>query len=287
MTALRRAFPITVLGAGTMGHGIAHLAALAGYETRLFDASADAVASGIERVRGNLGKGVERGKVESAAADAALERLHGFDDFEAAVSGAGLVIEAVPERLDLKRELVARSFAAAGPALVFASNTSSLSLTAIASAAPHPEQVIGMHFFNPPHIMRLIEIVRAEQTSEATLATARAVGEAMGRELIVVSDSAGFATSRLGLILGLEAMRMLEQGVAGAEEIDKAMELGYRHPMGPLKLTDLVGLDVRLAIAEHLFAEVGPQFRPPQILRRLVRAGRLGKKAGHGFYRWD
>jgi 3-hydroxybutyryl-CoA dehydrogenase len=278
---------IAVIGAGTMGHGIAHLAALHGFETRLFDTATEAVERGLDRIKGNLQKGVDRGKVTSEAAAEALTRLTGSADFAEATAGVQLVIEAVPERLELKQQLALDSFAGAGSDVVFASNTSSLSLTAIASAAPRPEQVVGMHFFNPPHIMKLIEIVRAEQTSAQTLSRVVAVADALGREHIVVSDSAGFATSRLGLILGLEAMRMLEQGVASASEIDKAMELGYRHPMGPLKLTDLVGLDVRLAIAEHLFAEVGPQFRPPQILRRLVRAGKLGKKSGQGFYSWD
>ncbi len=166
------------------------------------------------------------------------------------------------------------------------SNTSSLSVTQIAAAAAAPERVIGMHFFNPVHIVRLLELVTAVQTSERTVAIARAFGERTGRELILVRDSPGFATSRLGLVIGLEAIRMLEAGVASAEDIDRAMELGYRHPMGPLKLTDLVGLDTRLKIAEHLHAEIGEQFRPPPLLRQMVRAGKLGKKTGEGFYRW-
>jgi 3-hydroxybutyryl-CoA dehydrogenase len=169
---------------------------------------------------------------------------------------------------------------------ILATNTSSLSVTELASAAPHPDRVVGMHFFNPPHILTLLELVRAWQTSEETVAAVHAAGERMERDMIIVHDSPGFATSRLGLILGLEAMRMVQAGVATVEDIDAAMTLGYRHPMGPLKLTDHVGLDVRLAIAEHLHREIGEQFRPPQILRQLVRAGKLGKKTGEGFYDW-
>ena len=278
---------ITVLGAGTMGHGIAQIAAMSGYETRLFDVAAPAIEAGLRRVEANLAKGVERGKVSAETQAEALGRLRGEAVFEEAVAGADLVVEAAPERLELKRSLVERSFAAAGDGLIFGTNTSSLSVTAIAAAAPSPSQVVGMHFFNPVHIMTLLELVRAEQTSNETIATAVAVGERMSRELVVVNDSAGFATSRLGLILGLEAIRMVEQGVASAQDIDKAMVLGYRHPMGPLKLTDLVGLDVRLAIAEYLHQEIGEQFRPPQLLRRMVRAGKLGKKSGQGFYSWE
>jgi 3-hydroxybutyryl-CoA dehydrogenase len=178
--------------------------------------------------------------------------------------------------------------AAAPPGAILASNTSSLSVTEIAKAASRPERVVGMHFFNPPYVLTLLEIVRAASTSDQTVERVRAIGARMGRDMIVVADSPGFATSRLGVVLGLEAMRMLEQGVASAEDIDRAMKLGYRHPMGPLELSDLVGLDVRLHIAEHLHAELGgEQYRPPEILRRLVREGKLGKKTGEGFRRWE
>ncbi len=278
---------IAVLGAGTMGHGIAQIAAAAGFATRLFDVDEAALERGRAKIRDNLDKGVAKGKVSVETRDRTLAGLSGSTRLEDAVGDADLVIEAVPERLDLKRELVVRSFAAAPPHMAFATNTSSLSVTEIAAAAPRPDAVVGMHFFNPPHIVKLLEIVRAETTSPATLETARQVGIALERELIVVQDSPGFASSRLGLVLGLEAMRMLEQGVASAEDIDRAMELGYKHPMGPLRLTDLVGLDVRLAIAEYLHRELGSDaFHPPQILRRLVRAGKLGKKSGEGFYRY-
>jgi 3-hydroxybutyryl-CoA dehydrogenase len=207
-------------------------------------------------------------------------------DLDAACRGIDLVIEAVPENLELKAEILSRVADSAPPHALIGSNTSSLSLTAIAARSGRPAHTIGLHFFNPVHIMKLLEIVVAEQTSDETLAAAKSFAEKLGKTAIVVKDSPGFATSRLGLVIGLEAMRMLESGVASAADIDRAMELGYGHPMGPLKLTDLVGLDVRLAIADHLHREVGEQFRAPPILRRLVRAGKLGKKSGAGFYDW-
>lgn len=279
---------VAVLGAGTMGHGIAQVAAAAGFATRLFDVRADAVTAGLAKVKANLDKGVSLGKVTAEVRDAALARLAGSSSLGEAVAGADLVIEAVPEDLELKRRLFAEVAAAAPGHVILGTNTSSLCVTQIAAAAPRPGRVLGTHFFNPPHLVTLLELVRAEQTEPEVLEAVRAAGVRMGREIIVVTDSPGFASSRLGLALGLEAMRMLEQGVASAEEIDKAMKLGYKHPMGPLELTDLVGLDVRLSIAEYLHKELGgEQFRPPQILRRLVRAGKLGKKSGQGFYRWD
>jgi len=270
-----------------MGHGIAQVAATSGFDVRLYDLESAFVERGMERVRGNLKKGVERGKIEQSAADAALRRLTATTDLAAACEGAGLVVEATPEDLELKRALFRRMADLAGPQAVLASNTSSLGIGDIAEAVPEPGRVIGMHFFNPPYILTLLEIVRADVTTDDTLQAARDAGERMGRDVIVVRDSPGFATSRLGLVLGLEAVRMLEAGVASAEDIDRAMELGYRHPMGPLKLTDHVGLDVRLAIAEHLHREIGEQFRPPELLRRMVAEGKLGKKSGRGFYRWD
>jgi 3-hydroxybutyryl-CoA dehydrogenase len=193
----------------------------------------------------------------------------------------------VPESLELKQRIFARLGLAAPPEALLASNTSSISIGKIAEAAPHPERVVGMHFFNPVHVMPLLEVVRGPLTSDDAVARAVAAGRRMGKEPIVVRDTPGFASSRLGLVLGLEAMRMVEQGVASAEDIDRAMTLGYRHPMGPLRLTDHVGLDVRLAIAEYLHAELGSAaFRPPEILKRMVAEGRLGKKVGRGFYDW-
>jgi len=207
-------------------------------------------------------------------------------DLERAADGVDLVIEAAPEKMDLKVDVLRRVKAIAPPHAILASNTSSLSITEIGQRIEAGARTIGLHFFNPPPVMELLEVVRGLQTDDATLATSLAVGKRLGKTTIVVSDTPGFATSRLGVAIGAEAMRMLEAGVASVADIDRAMELGYRHPMGPLKLTDLVGLDVRLAILEHLHREIGEQFRPPSILRQMVRAGRLGKKTGEGFYRW-
>ena len=278
---------ITVVGAGTMGHGIAQVAAAAGVEVRLHDVSEEAIRRGLDAVRANLDKGVEKGKVTPDQREASLDRLLAATDLEAAAAASDLAIEAVPENLGLKREIFTRFDAALPAHAVLASNTSSLSIASIAEATSRPERVVGMHFFNPVHLMALPEAVRGTQTTEETVEAAVGFGRRLGKEPIVVADSPGFASSRLGLVLGLEAMRMVEQGVASPEDIDKAMTLGYRHPMGPLRLTDLVGLDVRLAIAEHLHRELGSEtFRPPEILRRLVAEGRLGRKSGRGFYDW-
>ena len=273
-----------VLGAGTMGHGIAQAFALSGIETRLFDLDAAALERGLAAVAANLAQGVEKQKVAPAARDQALARLSGSRELEAAIAGAGAVVEAVPERLELKRQIFARLDAALGEGVLLASNTSSLSISAIASACRRPARVVGMHFFNPVHAMKLVEIVRGRATSAEAARCALDLARRMGKEPIDVQDSPGFASSRLGLVIGLEAMRMLEAGVASAEDIDKAMTLGYGFPMGPLKLTDLVGLDVRLAIAEHLARELGPRFEPPALLRDKVARGELGKKSGRGFY---
>ena len=278
---------ITVLGAGTMGHGIAQVAAQSGFRTVLYDLEDLLVERGLERIDRNLAKGVDRGKLSAEQREEARGLLSGSADLAAAVAEAELVIEAAPERMDLKKKLFAE-ISSHAPEAILATNTSSLSVSEMAGAAARPENVLGTHFFNPPYVLKLLEIVVGEKTSEETLAAVREVGARMGREMITVKDSPGFATSRLGLALGLEAIRMLEEGVASAEDIDRAMELGYRHPMGPLKLTDLVGLDVRLHIAEYLHRKLGSDcFRPPAILREHVKAGRLGKKSGQGFYRWD
>lgn len=276
-----------VLGSGTMGHGIAQVLAQCGIETRLYDVAQDLAERGVARVRENLDKGVEKGKVEPAARDAALARLSATADFERAVDGVHAVVEAVPEKLDLKRDLFARLSRRLGPDVLLATNTSSLSIAGIAEAAEHPERVTGMHFFNPVHIMKLVEVVRTERSSDAAVATSVGLALRMGKDPITVTDSPGFASSRLGLVIGLEAMRMVEAGVASAEDIDKAMTLGYGFPMGPLRLTDLVGLDVRLSIAEYLEREVGERFAPPAILREKVARGELGKKSGRGFYDWS
>jgi len=279
---------ITVIGAGTMGHGIAGQAALSGCDVVLNDMDDTRTGAGLAAIRKSYAQGVAKGKVAPEAAAAAEGRLRTSTDLEAAVAGADLVIEAVPELLELKRAIFARCHHAAPPHALLATNTSSLPVTEIAAATGRPAQVVGMHFFNPVAVMPLLELVRGELTSDATVEAVRALGERLGKQTILVVDSPGFATSRLGIALGNEAMRMFEEGVASAEDIDKAMTLGYRHPIGPLALTDLVGLDVRLAITEHLFRELGTDtFRPPRILKRLVRAGRLGRKSGWGFYRYD
>jgi 3-hydroxybutyryl-CoA dehydrogenase len=270
-----------------MGHGIAQIAALAGYATRLTDANAKMLPTALKRVHANLAGGVSRGKIAQEAAGAALERLDTVDTPTEAVQEADLVIEAIVEDLDIKQQLFHLISTNAPDTAVLASNTSSLSIAAIASATFKPERVVGMHFFNPVHIMKLLEVVRHEGTDDATVDTAVEVGIAMGKEPIVVRDRPGFASSRLGLAIGLEAMRMVEEEVALPEAIDKAMKLGYGHPMGPLELSDLVGLDVRLSIAEYLHRELeAPHFEPPQILRDMVERGDLGKKSGKGFYEW-
>ncbi len=278
---------VAVVGAGTMGHGIAQVAAAAGYRVTLIDATRDLAEAGIARVAVNLDGAIARGKLEPAQKDVILERIAVADDIARGAAGAQLVIEAVPEKMELKAAILRTLDQSVDAAAILASNTSSLSITALQRATVQPGRVIGLHFFNPVHINRLVEVVRGEDTQTAVVEASLAFVRAAGKEPVVVRDAPGFATSRLGVLLGLEAMRMLEQGVASAEDIDKAMELGYRHPMGPLRLTDLVGLDVRLDIARYLHAELASDaFKPPAILERMVAEGRLGRKTGHGFYTW-
>lgn len=278
---------VAVLGAGTMGHGIAHISAQAGFRTALYDSDPAALARGMSGIESNLKKGIARHKITAEAADATLARLHAENKLGAAVAKADLVIEAITEVMSAKRQLFSEVDGAAPPQAILATNTSCLSVTEIAAGTANPSRMIGLHFFNPPHILKLLEIVRAEQTAEDTLAGAQDYAEATGRTPIVVNDSPGFASSRLGVVLGLEAVRMLQESVASAEDIDRAMKLGYGHAMGPLRLTDLVGLDVRLAIADTLHRELGgDRFIVPPLMRRMVRAGKLGKKSGEGFYRW-
>jgi len=276
-----------VLGAGTMGHGIAQVTAACGCEVVLRDIDAGAVDRGLKSIQRNLDKGVQLGKVTEADRDATLQRIRTTTDL-ADIRDSDLVIEAAPEILELKQGLLRETEGVVESHCIFATNTSSLSISEIASASARPAKVVGMHFFNPVHIMRLIEIVIGDETDDDTTAAARELAQRMKKEPIVVRDVPGFASSRLGVTLGLEAMRMVEQGVASARDIDTAMELGYNHPVGPLKLTDLVGLDVRLNIAEYLHVKLRSEnFRPPEILRRLVSEGKLGKKSGEGFYKWN
>lgn len=277
---------IAVIGAGTMGHGIAQVAAAAGSDVLLIDTTLELVERGLQRIRENLDEGIKRGKVTDAERDQILGRIDTATETNAAAD-RDLIVEAVPERMDLKRAVLGAAEAACGKRCVIASNTSSLSITAMQRELEHPARVIGLHFFNPVHINKLVEIVRGDLTDEDTLAAATDFVRRIGKEPVIVKDAPGFATSRLGVLLGLEAMRMLEEGVASAEDIDKALELGYRHPMGPLRLTDLVGLDVRLDIAKYLHEKLGSEaFRPPRILEQMVADGKLGKKSGEGFYKW-
>ena len=277
-----------VLGSGTMGHGIAQVLAQSGIEVLLYDIAEEPLAAALGRITKNLEKGVEKGKVEVADKDAALARLSTTTDLDGLCAASlDVVIEAVPEKIELKRELFAKLGDAFGPEVLLATNTSSLPITEIARAAASPERVTGMHFFNPVHIMKLVEVVETKESSEEAVTLSLELARRMRKEPIRVSDAPGFASSRLGLVIGLEAIRMLESGVASAEDIDKAMTLGYGFPMGPLKLTDLVGLDVRLSIAEYLATELGEHFRPPALLREMVSEGKLGKKAGRGFYDWS
>ena len=278
---------IAVLGAGTMGHGIAQVAAAAGYAVIMRDLNTEALARGVQSIERNLAKAIRLGKISDDVRDQTLQRIHGATRLEE-IRDVDLVIEAAPENLELKQNLLREAEAMVGHECIFATNTSSLSIGEIATASTRPEKVVGLHFFNPVHLMRLVEIVVGERTSTATTATVREVATRLKKEPIIVRDVPGFASSRLGITLGLEAMRMLEQGVASARDIDTAMELGYNHPMGPLRLTDLVGLDVRLSIAEYLHRKLGSEtFRPPEILRRMVSEGKLGKKSGEGFYKWN
>lgn len=279
---------IAVIGAGTMGHGIAQVSAEAGYRTVLNDVSEAALTQALEKIHWSLDKRVEKSKITEDDRASALQNLSTEPDLEQAVAGADLVVEAIVENLEIKHELFQRIEGVVSDTAVLSSNTSSLPIAQIAAPLRLPGRVIGMHFFNPVPIMKLLEVVVHPGTTDEVRNRVLEVGQRMHKDPIVVNDSPGFASSRLGVVLALEAMRMVEQGVASAADIDKAMELGYRHPMGPLRVTDLVGLDVRLAIAETLFRELGGEtYRPPDILRRKVEAGELGKKTGRGFHVWD
>ena len=278
---------IGIVGAGTMGHGIAQVSAAAGYTVRLYDANADGLAAGLAKVDANLTKGIARGKVTEEQRTTALGNLSGVSSLAALADGADLLIEAIPEKLELKAALFGELQAVAPAHAIFATNTSSLSVAGIAAGLADPGRVVGAHFFNPVHIMQLLELINAEHTRSDVLEAMKAYGERIGKTVITVKDAPGFATSRLGVALGMEAIRMVEQGVASPEDIDTAMVLGYRHPVGPLKLTDMVGLDVRMHIGEYLSRELGnAAFEPPALMREMVERGDLGKKSGQGFYRW-
>lgn len=277
---------IGVIGAGTMGSGIVQLAAQNGYEVVMRDIEADIVAGGLERIEENLAEAEEREIIEDA--DATFERVTGTTDLGEVTDVATFIVEAAPEDQNLKQSIFEELDAQTDPDVVLGSNTSSISITEIAAATDHPERIIGTHFFNPPVKMELLELITGHHTSDETLERAESLGADLGRNAIVVNDFPGFATSRLGLVLGMEAARMVQEGVASAEDIDTAMELGYNHPMGPLKLGDYNGWDVRVEVGEYLAEELGSDvYRPPQIVKQMVRAGDYGVKTGQGFYDWD
>jgi len=283
-----RAFTrVAVLGAGTMGHGIAQVCAMAGWGVKLYDIDVVSVEMGMQQIRKNLDEGVKLGKVAAAVRETTLATLSTTTDLDEALDEAGLVIEVVPERLETKKEVFFRVEEKVADDTILATATSSISIDAIGSVLDHPERFLGLHFFNPVFVTELVEVVVGGGTSQESLDVAARFVRRLDKEPVVVRDTPGFASSRLGVALGLEAMRMLEGGVAGVEAIDRVMELGYRHPVGPLKLTDLVGLDTRLGAAEYLFDELGSEvYRPPEILKRLVAEGKTGRKSGVGFYDW-
>ncbi|MEO8190700.1 MAG: 3-hydroxyacyl-CoA dehydrogenase family protein [Acidobacteriota bacterium] len=277
---------VLVVGGGTMGRGIAGLCALAGFETLVYEADTVARERVLPSIRGSWERAVASGRLDAEKVRGATERLRTVHSLEEGRS-ATYAVEAVYESLALKEQIFGELDRLCPEARLLGSNTSSLSIGSIARSTSRPDRVIGVHFFNPVAVMPLIEIVYGPETSEATIATAETFAATLGKKTVRVRDAPGFATSRLGVALGLEAMRMVEEGIASAGDIDRAMELGYGHRMGPLKTTDLVGLDVRLSIAEALAAGLDPvRFAPPKILRNLVAEGRLGKKSGRGFYRW-
>jgi len=275
---------IAVIGAGIMGRGIAHAAALGGYRTILEDILPASLRKAENEIRANLGKAVELGKVRKEEADAAIARIEYAGTVEEAARAADLVIEAVPEEMESKIEIFTLLDKVCRPGTIIASNTSSLSITEIASVTYRASKCLGMHFFNPVHKMKLLEIVRALETDSETLAAAVEVGRRMGKEVVVVKESPGFITSRINAMIGNEAFYMLQEGVASAADIDKALKLGLNHPMGPFELVDLVGLDTRLHILEYLHKSLGGKFRPCPLLVQYVKAGRLGRKSGKGVF---
>ena len=277
---------IAVIGAGIMGRGIAHVAALGGYRTILEDLIPAALRKAESEIRTNLDKAVELKKVSSGDAQAAFSRLEYAGSVEEAAREADLVIEAVPEEMESKIEIFTLLDKICRPATILASNTSSLSITEIASVTYRAKKCLGMHFFNPVHKMKLLEVVRALETDDETIAAAADVGRRMGKDVVVIKESPGFITSRINAMIGNEAFYMLQEGIASAADIDKALKLGLNHPMGPFELVDLVGLDTRLHILEYLHRTLGEKYRPAPLLVQYVKAGRLGKKSGRGVYQY-
>jgi 3-hydroxybutyryl-CoA dehydrogenase len=278
---------IAVIGAGIMGRGIAHVAALGGYRTVLEDLIPAALRKAETDIRANLDKAVELKKVSSSDADAAFKRLAYASSVEEAAREADLVIEAVPEEMESKIEIFTLLDKICRPGTILASNTSSLSITEIASVTYRAKKCVGMHFFNPVHKMKLLEVVRALETDDETISAAADVGRRMGKEVVVIKESPGFITSRINAMIGNEAFYMLQEGIASASDIDKALKLGLNHPMGPFELVDLVGLDTRLSILEYLHKSLGEKYRPAPLLVQYVKAGRMGKKSGRGVYEYQ
>jgi 3-hydroxybutyryl-CoA dehydrogenase len=277
---------LTVLGAGTMGHGIAHAAMIAGYDTTLYDPVPDALVRARSAIEQILAKSVERGSTSETEAAAARQRLRVTERLAQAVHHADIIVEASPEQLDLKLRLLRDVESHAPARAVIASNTSALSVTELAAVLAHPGRLVGMHFFNPVHRMALVEIVRGIETAPETLEAAQTAAARMKKETVIVRDSPGFVTSRINVLIGNEAFYMLQEGLASARDIDKAVKLGLNHPMGPFELVDLVGLDVRLSILEFLHRSLGEKFRPCPLLVQYVKAGRLGRKVGRGVYEY-
>jgi 3-hydroxybutyryl-CoA dehydrogenase len=275
---------VAVIGAGIMGRGIAHAAALGGYRTILEDILPTTLRRAGDEIRSNLDKAVELGKVSQTDADHAFSRIEYASSVEQAAREADLVIEAVPEEMESKLEIFTLLDKVCRPATIIASNTSSLSITEISTATYRGDRCVGMHFFNPVHKMKLIEVIRALETSDETLAAAVEVGRRMGKEIVVIKEAPGFITSRMNALIGNEAFHMLGEGIATAEDIDKALKLGLNHPMGPFELVDLVGLDTRLRILEYLHTTLGEKYRPAPLLIEFVKTGRLGRKSGRGVY---
>ena len=277
---------IAVIGAGTMGRGIAHVSALGGFQTILNDVSDELLQKAQTRIRQDLHKAISLGKLADSEMEAAFGRLTLDNNMDRAVENADLIIEAVPERIDLKLDVFSRLDLACASHAVLASNTSSLSITEMANVTQRPDQFIGMHFFNPVHKMKLVEIIRGLETDDCTFGIAETVARTMGKETVEVKESPGFVTSRINALIGNEAFYMLQEGIASARDIDKALKLGLNYPMGPFEMIDLVGLDTRLSILNFLHQSLGEKYRPCPLLVKYVKAGRLGKKIGKGVYEY-
>jgi 3-hydroxybutyryl-CoA dehydrogenase len=277
---------VVVVGSGLMGTGIAHAFSTSGYATVLVDSNEEALARAEQAISKIFADGIKLGKLDPADAAAAAARLTISTDLATAAAGAALLVETVTEKLDVKKAVIAEALAVLAGGAIIATNTSALSVTEIAASVPNPERVIGMHFFNPVHKMKLVELVRGIATSDATVATARLFCDAIKKTSIVVNESPGLTTSRMSALLGNEAMYMLQEGTATAEDIDTALRMGFNHPMGPLELGDLTGWDTRLNVLRYLHSTLGEKFRPCPLIIKMVAAGRLGRKSGHGVYQY-